>query len=364
MQVTAITADDFAGLELEWTRLLGNSSADPLFMSWKWLSTWWSIFCGRESQLRLYQVLDRDGQRVGLAPCWLSRERVKRLIPVRRLQFIGNRWRNDTVAITEYTDFIAHPLRHADVVTGVLEHAAEGADWDEFVMVAVRSDSPTLAVLRELAAARGWLLRISDPTVSYRVSLAGGFDGFLARLSGQTRRQLFNKRQRLHGRAVRRVVADDATTVDRALQTLNQFHLQRWGKPAFSGARLEFQRRICQGALPAAQLRLEVMSVADRPLSIVFDLLAGTTEYNIQSGFDAAAAPDLSPGLMHLGCAIEAAAACGRQWFDLLAGTGRSSDYKRSLADERIELVTVQLVRAKWLASLYRLWDRAPARLA
>lgn len=357
MRVTAITLAEFADLQSTWTQLQSVSDADPLFMSWRWLWTWWSVF-GQPPGLRLRRAVDRTGRMVGIAPWWLTRERLKGIVPVRRLQFIGNRWRHRDTEISEYTDFVVERSCRSEIVRALLDSAAADDDWDEFVMTAVRSDSSTVELLQQFAAANGWLLRVCDRATSYRISLEGGFNAFLARLSGAARRQLFNKRGRLPDRSTARVAARDPDGVGEVFAALNRFHGQRWGRPVFAGTRLEFQRRICEQALTAGQLCLEMLVLERRPLSVVFDLRTAATEYNIQSGFEANHASGLSPGLMHLGYAIESAAAAGMKWFDLLAGRGRTADYKRPLADERIELFTVQLVRSAWLAQLYRLWDR------
>lgn len=352
----------FAALEGQWADLLRASDANPLFMSCHWLSTWWPLFGAPVGRLRLYEARDVAGNLRGVAPCWLVTEWLKRAIPVRRMQLVGTRWRAAGVALTEYCDFVVDRLEHRDIVSALLERMAADGGWDELVISLLRRDSPTLGALEALAAQRGWMVRKADPTAAYRVSLEEGFGAYLARRSPSVRRRLFGKRKKLEGRALERRSARTPEEVGQAFRVLDAFHLQRWAKPAFAGARLDFHERVCAQALQGGRLELETAFLDGRPFSVAYDLRDATCEYNIQSGFEPASANGLSPGLLHLGWRMEAAANDGIPWLDLLAGRGRATDYKNELADDRIALLTVQVVRSRWLAELYRLWDRNSQR--
>jgi hypothetical protein len=43
VSVERLTADDFSKLAQKWQDVLESSDADPLFMSWPWLFSWWEI---------------------------------------------------------------------------------------------------------------------------------------------------------------------------------------------------------------------------------------------------------------------------------------------------------------------------------
>ena len=38
--------EEWLGSELAWSRLLARSGADPLFLSWEWLTDWWRSYGG------------------------------------------------------------------------------------------------------------------------------------------------------------------------------------------------------------------------------------------------------------------------------------------------------------------------------
>jgi len=75
-------------------------------------------------------------------------------------------------------------------------------------------------------------------------------------------------------------------------------------------------------------------------------------------GFDPAFSRRVSLGLIHLGHAMEAAAAGGVRTYDFLAGFGKRSDYKRHLSQSRRNLSSVQVLRGHVLPPLYRWHDR------
>src|SRR5262245_19899198 len=69
----------------EWRDLLQASSADCVFLTWQWLSTWWRhLSQGR----RLCLIAVRSaGELIAVAPFMVAPPRVTRLIPFRSLVF-------------------------------------------------------------------------------------------------------------------------------------------------------------------------------------------------------------------------------------------------------------------------------------
>jgi CelD/BcsL family acetyltransferase involved in cellulose biosynthesis len=92
---------------------------------------------------------------------------------------------------------------------------------------------------------------------------------------------------------------------------------------------------------------------------VLYDIRREQRQYNLKMGFDPAFSAQVSLGLLHLGYAMEAAAAEQIRIYDFLAGPGRTSDYKRHLSQVRRELSCVQILRGRLLPSLYRWRDRA-----
>ena len=95
------------------------------------------------------------------------------------------------------------------------------------------------------------------------------------------------------------------------------------------------------------------------PISAMYNIELGGTEYNLQSGFSPRVA-SLSPSYLHFGYCLEHAARRGVRVFDFLAGAGRSREYKQDFATGDVDLVTLQAIREPRLQRIYRLYDGAP----
>src|SRR5207249_3171661 len=78
---------DFVALKDEWNGLLARSTANTIFLTWEWLYSWWEHFqIGRRLAIRL--VYD-DDQLVGIAPFYYEAARIKGIIPLKSLQWLG-----------------------------------------------------------------------------------------------------------------------------------------------------------------------------------------------------------------------------------------------------------------------------------
>ena len=65
--------EDFSKLQRYWNDVLEKSSADFLFMTFEWSSSWWGSF-GRDKHLFVLAANKRDeGTPVGMAPLMLKK---------------------------------------------------------------------------------------------------------------------------------------------------------------------------------------------------------------------------------------------------------------------------------------------------
>ena len=149
-----------------------------------------------------------------------------------------------------------------------------------------------------------------------------------------------------------------ADEVEAGFAELNRLHEMRWGRPAFIGQRLQFHLRFARHLARQGELRLSRLSVDGRVVSVLYDVLRNGRQYNIKMAFDPTFSQRLSIGLMHLGYAMEAAAAERATLYDFLAGPGKTTDFKRLLSQKQCPLSSVQMVRGALLPALYRWRDR------
>jgi GNAT acetyltransferase-like protein len=351
--------EEWLGNALAWNRLLACSGADPLFLSWEWLTHWWQCYGGTLGGAPEILAFYRGEDLVGLAPLYHRLVMRGGLVLARSVQMIGLSWRDPEPLISEYLDVIAPPEHLGAVRHACLRVLLDEPSWTELVIGSSAAGEQWRETFARLAPARGHYVRELDRSVSYQADLAQGFGAYLRDLGQSTRRSLWSLRRRLtdHGEVSLEFVAPEE--VDSGLSDLNRLHELRWRRPAFTGKRLAFHGTLAGRLTAHTELALSRLRVGGDVVSVLYDIRKGTRQYNIKMAFDPAFSNRVSLGLIHLGYAMEAAADSGVKMYDFLAGPGQRSDYKRHLSQARCALSCVQMLRGRVMPALYRWRDRA-----
>lgn len=364
LEICELSEARFQSMADEWQRCLSASRADPLFMSWPWLYTWWetwSQILGLE--LLLLGVFDDRGTLVGIGPFYRRLLQTPIGLHVERIHFLGNAWRIAPTVRTEYCGMVLDQ-RHEEAGRRVLLQYLSSLEWDDLVICDVTATEQS--ALENAAQAEvikiGQIVRLRDEGV--RIPSSGDFASWLESLGRNTRLKLYNRRRyvREHG-GYRLDEPVSAKEVEAYFDTLNRFHLQRWGKSAFDQQALFFHSRLLARLDPLAQPRLSRLWIGTELVSVLYDIDLGHTIYNLQSGYMEDFDPKLSLGTLHFGFAIEAAFGDTRcRYYDLLAGGGKKGLYKHRLKGEHINFYTVQLVKHSALRFIYRHQAHLPNR--
>jgi CelD/BcsL family acetyltransferase involved in cellulose biosynthesis len=343
--------------EATWAGLLAQSDADSLFLSWEWLTQWWSRFGTTSGRAANIVGFYRDGSLVGVAPFYQKLVLRRGLVPARSVQLIGHSWRDSTPPSAIYLDVIAR-RGEADAVRHACMHELfDNSRWSELAIgyTAVGRQWKTAAASSDSLR---YYVRELDRVVSFQVDLGLGFSRYLQSLGQSTRRSVWNLRKRLELRGSVRLEHVRMSDLAEGFRDLNRLHRLRWLRPAFAGARLEFHESLAAQLSARNELAFSRLWVGGRVVSVLYDIRKGLYQYNIKLAFDPAFSNQLSLGLLHLGYALEAAAQSGVSVYDLLPGPGRKSDYKRHLSQVRRELSCVHILRGRLLPALYRWHDR------
>ena len=350
----------------DWTRLVSDSRADPLFMGWIWQSTWWKTF-GEPAGGTLVILLLRDaaGTLVGIAPFFrvTATSRMPRFRTFTQLAALGNVWRMRAGEVTEYNDWIAHRSAQAEVANAVMQFISDDAGWDELLISFTAPDSIASRTLSTLAEAQGWYVRHEAPLRHYAVATDVDFEQFTAGLGRNTRARLLRRRALLHSLGRVELVHTDSANLDSQLDKLDALLTKRWGC-GFTPRAREFYEQVCGEFLASGQLHFSTLEVDGRPLSALLDVQADAQRYNLRLAIDPGFHARLSPGLLHIGFALEAACRDPRTTrYLLLAGGGKSADYKHAIATSTGEFSSHQIVRRKLDKLAFRIYDfltRAP----
>lgn len=352
--------DDFRCARDPWNRLLANSAADPLFLSWEWQWHWWRHHKeALQADLRVVAVYAGADTLVGIAPFYSRAVKLRGALPSCRLELIGTAWRVGAAAFSDYLDSIVASGGSPAVARTVADWLVAQDFWQEMALCCVRRDSSAVCLARELARSRLFVREV-DPLSAWCIRLPAAFDEHVGRLDSHTRRRLWHHRRRL---SVPRLEYADGAQVEEYLDLLWSMAAQRWGEPKDAAASRRFQIDAAVSLASSGNLRMSRLDTSAGPLSVMYAARVGPTVYYLQSAFDVSSR-GISPGILHLGYAIEDACREGAEYFDLLAGGGRKRDYKRELGAHPVPVVSLHVVRGALAAALYGAYEAAKSVMA
>ncbi len=133
------TKEDFIKLREIWNKVLVESDDNNLFLSFKWLFTWWDNF-GMKNQLMILLVKDNE-EVVGIAPFYIGNEKKWQIFNRKIVRFIGD-------GISDYAGIIAVENREKQVISAVLDYFEKNKHrWCEIVLMELKEDSSLIKYL-------------------------------------------------------------------------------------------------------------------------------------------------------------------------------------------------------------------------
>lgn len=230
--------------------------------------------------------------------------------------------------------------------------------WDQLYIPDVLINSLEYVQLVQAAEAASLTVLMRDAATSYAVRVRdNNFEHYVKNIGSNTRLKLYNKRKKLYALGVIEV-RNLWPQLDEFIDILNSFHQQRWGKPCYQGRNLQQIIMFLQGiAANGGAPDLSVIYCDGKAISAVLDLHYKQRIYNIQSGYLEKFQDGISLGTLHLGMQIEKAFSMDADYYDFMAGNGKNSNYKQSLATHSEDFASLMLVRSPLLKTLYRIND-------
>ena len=327
LPATPITS--FEQVRQQWQDLLGRSVVNNLYVTPIWQELWWSAFQNGRSLAGFY-LTDTAGQVTALASLSRCGD---------NYSFVGN---SDTF---DYNDFIIARGTEPRFFPALLD-AIDSGGGRQLDLFSVGEDSPTLAMLPDLARARGYSVDIVEEDVAPRIYLPPTWDEYLAGLSKKDRHELRRKLRRLEGHENWRwfCVVDPGEASARADTFLDLMRRSDPAKAEFLTAdREDFFRQLIAATASQGLLRLFFMEMDDQPVaaSLCLDYDGVRMLYN--SGHD----PEYryySVGLLLHSLCLRDALEGGYRYFDFLRG---NEPYKYRLGGSDHQLYRITLHRAE-----------------
>ncbi len=336
-QLSNIQESDFQNLESDWNRLLNQSNANPLFMSWQWQYTWWQCWSNKLAlELRLISVLDNNSQLVGIFPLYKRTEKKNN-----RFHFIGNTWRFSSTVRSEYiSPILSKHLSHSEA-SQICNLVAKLLKIQTLTIRDCTKD------ISELVNPNRYLAIKRESDYGVRLECRSDFNHYLSTLGRNTRLKLFGRRTLLFQRNSIKIITIDQTPseFDHFFLTLNTMHVSRWGRPCFDDTSLQFHKSLISrlSELDGFAVYLDMILDDDKPISCSYNISIDGTTYNIQSSFLEDYDKKISLGTLHFGFILQRAFEDPKiSYFDFLVGNGKNSFYKSRYKGSTYELHTVQ----------------------
>jgi CelD/BcsL family acetyltransferase involved in cellulose biosynthesis len=308
-----------------WNDLASRSSSNVPFLRLEFLRAWWKTLGGGEwPDGELWIAVGRgDGGEVqAAAPLFRTSSVPDSLL------LIG------TSEIADYLDLLAKPADVQPFAGALLEAIARDGPpgvrrldlWN------VLETSPSLPAIERAADLAGWATSRERLKPCPRITLQGGWEGYLERLDKKQRHELRRKMRRVDqtpGAAFVRAGQD--LGLDESVETFLRLMRFDRDKDRFLTAPMhDILHDLAAEAAGGGWLRLEFLMVEGRPAAGAWCFEDGDRLLLYNTGLDPAYS-SLSPGWALLGHLIRSAAEQGKSEVDFMRG---DEDYKFRLGGE------------------------------
>jgi peptidoglycan/xylan/chitin deacetylase (PgdA/CDA1 family)/CelD/BcsL family acetyltransferase involved in cellulose biosynthesis len=307
---------ELGALEGEWNSLLGRSSADSVFLTWEWLSAWWSAY-GTGKELSVLVARGEDGECIGIAPLYIERSGRTRII-----RFIG-----DGSFDSDYLDFIVSEGREEAILTGFFEYLKEVyRKWDALQLNEFPESSRSLNFLLGLRDRSQWLLSQEKVPCGIR-SLPTTWEEFLQTLKPRFRTSVRACIRNLEQSNGAFEVLSDEDSISSWLSKLYELHSDRWALRQQSGVfagigKRNFYERMARSFFARGWLHMTRWQMNGAVLACQFGFVYGGTYHLLQEGFDSRCI-HVSPGVTLRAATFRDLIARGVHTYDFLGGIGR-----------------------------------------
>jgi CelD/BcsL family acetyltransferase involved in cellulose biosynthesis len=316
-------AQILAALRLEWNHLLARSSADTIFLTWEWISSWWECYAAPSDTLHIILVRDGAGVLVGILPFYRRIQPWLPSKPVKILRFIG-----DASSDSDYLDLILLRGREQEVLACVWEWlCSKRTSWDVLQLTGIPETSPTCAWLKQNEA-RGETLNRSEYFPCLVTDLPETWDDYLTSLKPRFRTKIRSTLREINAKyEVRFGTVDAAVDLGARLQDLYDLHAKRWNTRGTDGvfvnpAKRKFYERFTRLFFEQRWLAFDLLELNGRTAACQMCFRYGDTQFLLQEGFDPEFASE-SVGIVLRAMVLKNAIEQGVRHYDFLAGLGR-----------------------------------------
>ncbi len=324
MRVVEVHSEaELAGLRSSWNNLLAQSPSDTVFLTWEWVSSWWTAY-GTAGALNVVLAFDMDGTLQGIAPMYCQTVEARGL-KYNRLAFIGD---SSVDCDSDYLDFII-AAGHEDRVL-----KAFAAHWQVLLrrgtlltLNRIPAESPNLAYLRAMGHRDGMILAESDDPCS-AFWLPADWESYLKQLAPRFRTKVRSVVRGIAGRSELTMhFCNEANELGHVLPALFTLHQRRWAAAAKPGvfrsdAKRLFYRVVSPLLLEAGWLAMSWLDWKGQIIACQYGFVYRNRYFQLQEGYDPAC-EHLSVGVALRALSIQKLQQSGVSHYDFLGGNAR-----------------------------------------
>lgn len=299
-----------------------------------WIDTW-----GKDPRI---QLIDLGGRKHPLEQVYITKHRLKKILPVNTLCLAGTGFGAISTPRAEYNDINALVVMAGG--KSELIKLLSPLNWQQFVIPDIDTTSSFAQEIEELIKEANWSIHIESTELAYSIDSAS-FDDYLKSLGKNTRLAYFNRRERLGKHGSIAFKNYDLQDIQEFFEHLNRFHINRWDAPCYSPASQAFiQNFVERLTAVGGNVVMQGLTVNGEMISVLFDVVWRKKRYNFQAGYAENRFPKISLGSLHLGYAVQSALD-QQKVYDFMAGNGKHRNYKIDVANRRLPISTWHISR-------------------
>jgi len=285
---------DLESLTDEWNRLLWDSHANTIFLTWEWVQSWMKVV-GNSVHPFVVSVRDESGRLIGLAPFYMGEFRLLGTIPYRTLRIMA-----DYATGSEYPDWISLKGREDEVYSLIAKTLSKlRSKWDCLWMKSMAGWTGAFERIGQVCKQEGFYCH-SRPVSFGFLYLSENAERYLKSLSKNTREQLRRQVKKIfENNEIQIVHCQDMDDLPGFLDVLFDLHHRRWKQRGQQGtfnkkpSEALFYREFTKSALQNGWLRLVGLKENGSFKAIQIGYVYNDIFHQIQEGFD----PEYVPGV-------------------------------------------------------------------
>lgn len=326
----------FNYLHDEWNSLLHRSTANRIFSTWEWLSTWWDAYT--PGQLWIIACRDDADQLVGLAPWFIENNPVHGRV----VRSIG------CVDVTDYLDIILDTRYVDPILDCIANHIAENTHrFDVIDLCNLPEVSPVYQHFPDFMARYGFIATTKQQEVCPVIVLKNDWESYLESLDKKQRHELRRKLRRAEGadEKVDWYIVGEGNDLEiethRFLQLMAASHPEK-SRFLQNPQNLEFFNKIVPILYKNGWLQMTFLTIDGQAAAAYLNFVYNNQVLVYNSGLLPDQFGHLSPGIVLLAYNIRHAIETGHNLFDFLRGN-EVYKYRMGGQDTRVYMLRAEL---------------------